>query len=119
MRKLSFQWPIYLSLIVLASPIMYVCISVFTLIFNLDKLAQKVLGSIPFLLIIWLVYGIACFCASPLRDTSAEQPKDDSNKLQVNCPKCGRLLKGATREMIGDIGVCPKCKVEFVIEQEQ
>lgn len=39
-----------------------------------------------------------------------------SNKLKVVCPECGRLLKGATQEMIGDTGICPKCKAEFVID---
>ncbi|MCK4752940.1 MAG: hypothetical protein KAS75_05795 [Planctomycetes bacterium] len=42
-----------------------------------------------------------------------------SKKLHVNCPECGRPLKGATREMIGDTGVCPKCRAEFIIEQSQ
>lgn len=49
--------------------------------------------------------------------TNIEEKKD--KKIKVNCPQCGRLLKGATREMIGDTGVCPKCKTEFVIEQKQ
>lgn len=39
-------------------------------------------------------------------------------QLKITCPKCGRHLKGATTDMIGDIGVCPKCKAEFVIEQK-
>jgi len=41
-----------------------------------------------------------------------------SEKATVTCPQCGRSLKGATRAMIGDVGVCPKCKTEFVIEQK-
>jgi hypothetical protein len=43
--------------------------------------------------------------------------KDKKSKLAANCPRCGCSLKGATPEMIGDKGVCPKCKTEFVIEQ--
>jgi hypothetical protein len=39
-----------------------------------------------------------------------------ATKIKVRCPECKKSLKGATDEMIGDIGVCPKCKVEFVIE---
>lgn len=39
-------------------------------------------------------------------------------KIKVNCPQCGRQLYGATQDMIGDIGVCPKCKSEFTIEQK-
>jgi predicted Zn-ribbon and HTH transcriptional regulator len=42
------------------------------------------------------------------------QPK--SKKVSINCPKCGRSLEGATQEMIGDTGICPKCKAEFIIE---
>lgn len=36
-------------------------------------------------------------------------------KLKVSCPKCGRRLKGATSAMIGDIGVCQRCRAEFEI----
>lgn len=39
-------------------------------------------------------------------------------KLKVQCPGCGRSLKGATEAMIGDAAVCPKCKAEFEIKQE-
>ena len=42
-----------------------------------------------------------------------------SEKVSINCPRCGRSLKGATQEMIGDTGICPKCKAEFIIEQKQ
>jgi len=40
--------------------------------------------------------------------------KPDS--LRISCPQCGRSLNGATKDMIGDTGVCPKCRSEFVIE---
>ena len=39
-----------------------------------------------------------------------------ATNIKVRCPECKKSLKGATDEMIGDIGVCPKCKAEFVIE---
>jgi len=41
-----------------------------------------------------------------------------TTKLKLKCPGCGRSLKGATEGMVGDVGVCPKCKAEFVIEQK-
>lgn len=41
-----------------------------------------------------------------------------SKKLKISCPQCGHSLKGATEDMIGDTGVCLKCKAEFVIEQK-
>jgi hypothetical protein len=82
----------------------------------IDKLAGGFVLGVFAVLIAWLFerYGI----------TGEEKPKKDNegkkgNKLKVNCPKCSRRLKGATQEMIGDIGVCPKCKAEFVIEQKQ
>ena len=38
-------------------------------------------------------------------------------KLRIKCPGCNRSLKGVTEEMIGDIGVCPKCRAEFTIKR--
>ena len=38
-----------------------------------------------------------------------------SGKLKIRCPACGRSLKGATIDMVGDIAVCPKCRTEFEI----
>jgi len=40
-------------------------------------------------------------------------------KISINCPRCGCSLKGVTQEMIGDTGICTKCKEEFIIEQKQ
>jgi len=41
--------------------------------------------------------------------------KSEKHKLRISCPKCGRSLRGATSDMTGDTGVCPKCKAEFTI----
>ena len=69
---------------------------------------------IPILLIPLLLIGL-----HGLKQIEEPENKSSTNKkLRLNCPQCGRLLKGATREMIGDIGVCPKCKAEFTIEQK-
>ncbi len=38
-------------------------------------------------------------------------------ELQVRCPNCNRKLEGATERMVGDMGVCPKCKTEFEIRR--
>ncbi len=59
----------------------------------------------------FLVLLIMAVCGTKIEN---EKPK-----LIINCPQCGHSLKGATQEMIGDKGVCPKCKAEFVIEQKQ
>ena len=42
--------------------------------------------------------------------------KTKNEELYICCPKCKRNLEGVTENMIGDIGVCPKCKTEFEIE---
>lgn len=62
-------------------------------------------------LAIWLVYLSQERVRRAFNDES-------SDNLRVNCPQCRRLLKGATKNMIGDTGVCPKCKAEFTIVQE-
>ncbi len=42
----------------------------------------------------------------------------DELKFAVRCPNCSRKLKGATEKMIGDTGICPKCKTEFEIKRQ-
>jgi hypothetical protein len=36
--------------------------------------------------------------------------------LKIKCPNCNRPLKGVTTKMVGDTGVCNKCKTEFTIQ---
>jgi hypothetical protein len=38
-----------------------------------------------------------------------------AKKLKIDCPTCGKVLRGATSDMLGDVGVCPVCKAEFRI----
>ena len=71
-----------------------------------DIFFSRTVRTLPFYLFVLIVAGILIYVF-----------KDKKPKLIISCPKCGRLLKGATQEMIGDTGVCPKCKSEFVIEQ--
>lgn len=54
--------------------------------------------------------GLCALCTSEVRKASTPR------KLKFNCPKCGKRLKGATSEMVGEIGVCSHCKTEFEIE---
>ena len=61
-----------------------------------------------------LVLGYVSLCPIDEEDADFE---DTNKKIKVNCPKCGRPLKGATQVMVGDTGVCAKCKAEFVINQ--
>ena len=52
-------------------------------------------------------------------NTTLRGTKKKKSKLEINCPQCGRFLFGATQDMIGDTGVCPKCKAEFEIKQNK
>lgn len=47
----------------------------------------------------------------------SQEAKSKKSKLEIFCPQCGRQLYGASQDMIGDTGVCTRCKAEFVIEQ--
>ena len=73
-----------------------------------------------------VVAGIVLILASLLRWDSGmagcaacnktfEIPK--VRKLGLRCPNCNKKLKGATSEMVGDIGVCPRCGTEFEIKE--
>lgn len=72
-----------------------------------DIFLSRTVRTLPLYIFVAIVTGILIYVF-----------KDKKPKLVINCPKCGRLLKGATQEMIGDIGVCPKCKAEFAIEKK-
>ena len=65
----------------------------------------------------FIVLVIMAVCGT--KTAEKEDSTSKNSKMKVSCPQCGRSLKGATREMVGDRGVCPKCKNEFEIKQEQ
>jgi hypothetical protein len=60
--------------------------------------------------------GCVCcpFCGTPRTPGPTRQ-----HKITVACPQCGANLRGVTADMIGDIGVCAKCKQEFLIAEKQ
>ncbi len=76
----------------------------------------------------WLIFHMGSLLLQPEEENTEDPGRfrqlcvmyDDLQKritkLKIKCPGCGRSLKGVTRAMIGDVGVCPKCKVEFIIE---
>ncbi len=41
------------------------------------------------------------------------------HRIAVTCPNCGKRLKGATTAMIGETGICPKCKTEFELSEDK
>ncbi len=56
--------------------------------------------------------------ASSPAATAPASPDEEGTarrKLRFACPKCSTNLRGATADMIGDIGVCAKCRHEFTI----
>lgn len=75
-----------------------------------------IIGSVLFA-VIWAIYGfVRWVIVFPfIRMSSALK---GVRKMRLDCPQCGRQLKGASTDMVGDVGVCPKCKAEFVIEQK-
>lgn len=42
--------------------------------------------------------------------------ESENRELNITCPECGHRLWGASLDMVGDIGVCSKCKAEFTIK---
>jgi len=62
--------------------------------------------------LVYLPPIISAFC-----HWDAFLPKKE-NKLGINCPNCGHRLYGVTESMIGQIGMCKKCKAEFTIDKD-
>jgi predicted Zn-ribbon and HTH transcriptional regulator len=54
-----------------------------------------------------------------LLEKTVENTYTETEKLPIICPHCQRKLFGATRAMVGDTGICPKCKAEFIIEEKK
>ena len=57
--------------------------------------------------------------APPFNETSqggACRGEHGGHLTKCRCPSCNAKLTGVTKEMAGDIGVCPKCQAEFTIE---
>lgn len=90
----------------------------FDTIFSSDFLTRLYGLGIWALVVGCLIYAFYSFKDKITKANHNNSSEPKSSKLSVNCPQCGRALKGAKRDMIGDIGVCPKCKAEFTIEQK-
>jgi predicted Zn-ribbon and HTH transcriptional regulator len=53
-----------------------------------------------------------------LLNKTVENTDTKTEKLHIVCPQCHKRLFGATRAMVGETGICPKCKAEFIIEDK-
>lgn len=66
MWKLSYKWPMYLTLLSFAMPAFYAFFRVGRPeIFDRVEFVGKVVAAVFFTIIGWLVYGVACLLASP------------------------------------------------------
>jgi hypothetical protein len=59
---------------------------------------------------LWVYHSIVC------EQQYGRQPGD--KELLIKCPNCHQRLEGAKENMVGDTGVCPKCKTEFEIKSQ-
>ena len=68
MRKLSYKWPIWLTLFCFAGPIFYLLFRVgVPEIIDVEKIADEALGCFGVAIIVWLVYGLACLVSQKKR----------------------------------------------------
>ncbi len=49
-------------------------------------------------------------------NSSRDSSSDDTQSVQVPCPKCSTKLKLRDRKLLGKRGKCPKCEHRFVLE---
>jgi len=72
------------------------------------------------ILLCWVAYCLVTQIADAQRasaETGNARSTDGPWRIKVYCPGCNRTLRGATSDMIGDLGVCPKCRTEFIIPE--
>ena len=119
--KPSMKWPLWATLFCFL-PFLFALISRRSFLMQSEAVLEaKFLGGLGLALIVWAVYGIVCAICASIYPSSKRcaATSDGARPLKVNCPKCGRRLRGATTKMLGDVGVCPKCKTEFPITEQQ
>lgn len=94
MRRLSYKWPVWITVLAFALPGFYIYYRVLKptifgtpMIFNGEEFLGKVLAAVFFSIIAWFIYGIACLLTSPLRDVSAEEPWKPSNDFHIEINK--------------------------------
>ncbi|MFC1636346.1 hypothetical protein ACFL5Z_16065 [Planctomycetota bacterium] len=108
MRTVSTTIPKFLTYVIGLTLAASLCGKVYYGTFSFYTFGKIAGGCVIWFGLAWGIWGFFCLLAPP-----------NLNLVKVNCPQCGRSLRGATREMIGDTGVCPKCKAEFLIKQNK
>ena len=78
-------------------------------------LVLSMYAAVVSILFFWTAFEHANFLANKFNSGDISASKNC--RLEVACPECGRGLKGATAQMIGETGICPKCGTEFEIRQ--
>jgi len=85
MRKLSCEWSIYLTVFAfILCPgwnILFLVIGREN--FNANNLLEDIRLAVFITTIVWLIYGVACLLASPLRDVSAEESWKPSEDFHI------------------------------------
>lgn len=91
MRKLSCDWPIYLTVFafgIFPGPGWHFLIMVINFeSFNAKDLFEDIRLGVVATTMIWFIYGIACLLAKPLHDVSSEEPWKPSNDFHIDVSK--------------------------------
>ncbi len=88
MRKLSYKWPVWLTVFAIALPIFYVFHRIGTpQIFSDEEFTEKVVAAVGCTIITWFIYGIACLFTRPIRNISKEEPWRPSKDFHIEINK--------------------------------
>ena len=61
MRKLSFKWPLFLTLFAFIQALAYVFVRIRTPeLFHAEDFARRVVGGTVISIVIWFIYGVVC-----------------------------------------------------------
>ena len=97
-RKLSCKWPLRITALAFAMPAFYIFHRLGKPdIFSPSELAEKVIVVVAWTMLTWLIYGVGCLFARPLRDTSVERPWKPN--------KDGHSIAGNNAEVSRDKGI--------------
>ena len=89
MRRLSCDWPIYLTVFAFILCPMW---NIFFVVlgpekFNAKNFLEDIRVAVFVTTIVWLIYGVACLLAKPLRDPSEEEPWKPGEDFHIEVSK--------------------------------